>query len=313
MKLFLCIIFFCPLLSKAQSWLADSMIKINSLQASVSFLANDDLQGRLTGTDAALQAAKFIAEKMDTAGLKPLPGKQNYFDSFPASNYGKKINGLNVIGFLPGNAANDSLVIFSAHYDHIGKGNDVQYNKDYRYDDEIFNGANDNATGVAALLELAKYYGAQKTNRYNILFIAFAGEELGLQGSTAYVNKIKPGLVKAVINLEMLGIPTNENCFVISLGNRQRLKNSLNTSLTTRLSSAEKNFFVTDPYIDDNLSYRSDHYPFARKIKNAFTIMATSPTDEFYHTVDDEYETIDFYFLLKATRNIALACESFIR
>ncbi|MEO6722767.1 MAG: M28 family peptidase [Ferruginibacter sp.] len=311
MKCFFFLIIFCPLFSVGQVTLADSIIQINSLQETVAFLSKDELQGRLTGSEGAITAANYIAEKFKAAGLNPVAGRENYFDSFTVKQLGKKIIGLNVIASLPGNPGNDTTVIFSAHYDHIGKGNDLEYNKDYRADDDIYNGANDNATGVAALLELAKYYSVQKNNRYRLLFIAFAGEEMGLLGSEAYVKKIKPSLVKAVINLEMLGRPAHNNCYIISIGNSRLIK-ILNSSLDKEKSTDEK-FFGSDPYYDENLSQRSDHYPFARRIKNAFTIMASSPTDEFYHSVDDEYNTIDFDFVLKATRNIALAAEYFVR
>lgn len=289
----------------------DSIIKKSSLQQTILFLSGNELKGRLTGSAGATEAAKFIAEKFSNAGLSTLSGK-SYFDSFPAVNKGKEITGVNVIGSLPAIAANDTMVIFSAHYDHVGEGNEIEYNKDYRPDDATFNGANDNATGVAAVLELATYYSAQKNNRYNLLFIAFAGEEMGLIGSTHFSKRINPSKIKAVINLEMLGRGTNNNCFIITLGNN-RIKKILNNYLKKSGAKQSNIFFTKDPYFQEELAYRSDHYPFARKIKNTFTIMATSPTDVFYHSVDDEYDTIDFDFLLRATCNIALACEYFTR
>jgi Zn-dependent M28 family amino/carboxypeptidase len=310
MRCFLFFIFF-PIVATAQPGNnIDSLLSIHSLQESVAFLAGDDLKGRLTGSEGAITAAHFIAAKFKAAGLESLPGQDNYLDTF-LINRRKKINGLNVIAALPGEPGNDTTVIFSAHYDHLGKGNDLEYNKDYRRDDEIYNGANDNATGVAALLELAKYFSVQKNNRPRLLFVAFAGEEMGLLGSTAYVKKINTSMVKAVINIEMLGRPANNNCYIVSVGNSKLVK-ILNNSLTNH-ETADQRFFGSDPYFDENLGQRSDHYPFTRKIKNAFTVMASSPADEFYHTVDDEYNTIDFQFVLKATRNIALASEYFIK
>ncbi|MEO6729648.1 MAG: M28 family peptidase, partial [Ferruginibacter sp.] len=123
-------------------------------------------------------------------------------------------------------------------------------------------------------------------------------------------KKINPAIVKAVINLEMLGRPEKQSCFIVSFRNKA-IRNMLNSYLKQYQTIGEKSFFETDPYYDENLAYRSDHYPFSNKIKNAFTIMGTSPQDTYYHSVDDEYETINFDFLLKATKNIALACEKF--
>ncbi|MCW3092848.1 MAG: secreted peptidase family, partial [Ferruginibacter sp.] len=159
------------------------LISKELLQETVLFLSQDSLQGRLTGSRGADIAAAFIAASFDSIGLQPRTGFDGYFDHFTADFNRKKIPAKNVVAAIPGNITNDTMVIFSAHYDHIGKGNDLPYNKDYTYQDDIFNGANDNATGVAALLELARYYKSQKNNRYLLLFIAFSGEEMEMLGS----------------------------------------------------------------------------------------------------------------------------------
>lgn len=298
--------------ASAQYLLADSLVNKSSLQETVHYLSQDSLSGRLTGSRGATIAASFIAARFDTIGLFPLKGNPDYFDNYTANYERKKIPAINVVGTLPGKLTNDTMVIFSAHYDHIGQKDDLLYNKDYDYRDDIFNGANDNATGVAALLELAKYYRALDNNRYLLVFIAFSGEEMGMLGSSWFANKKNPGLIKAVINLEMLGRPQTDNCFIASLQNKS-IRDILNNYLKKNQLITGKSFFITDPYPNEKLSYRSDHYPFAKKLKNAFTIMGSSPQDMFYHTVEDEYETIDFDFLLKATKNIALACEQFTR
>lgn len=298
--------------SKCQPMLADSLIKKNSLRETLFFLSQDSLKGRLTGSEGANIAAAFIAAKFDSMGLNSIAGNKDYFDNFIAKNNGNTILAKNVMAAVPGKFTNDTMVIFSAHYDHVGQKNDLPTNKDYSPRDDIFNGANDNATGIAALLELAKYYKAQNNNRYLLLFVAFAGEEMGMLGSGYLMDKMNPGIIKAVINLEMLGRPESENCFIVSFRNNT-IRNILNSYLKNYQETGEKRFFENDPYPDENLSQRSDHYPFARKIKNAFTIMGSSPGDIYYHNVDDEYETIDFDFLLKATKKIALACEQFTR
>jgi Zn-dependent M28 family amino/carboxypeptidase len=298
--------------SNAQGFLADSLVNKKSLQETVLYLSEDSLNGRLTGSTGATNAASFIAAKFDTIGLYPVEGNLGYFDYYTANYERKKIPAKNVVGALPGKLTNDTMVIFSAHYDHIGQKDDLLYNKDYDFRDAIFNGANDNATGVAALLELAKYYKALNNNRYLLLFVAFSGEEMEMLGSNYMAKKMRPEMIKAVINLEMLGRPQGDNCFIVSFDN-SRIRNILNAHLKMNQGEARKSFFVTDPYPEEKLTVRSDHYSFANKVKNAFTIMGSSPEDIYYHSVDDEYETIDFDFLLKATKNIALACEQFAR
>ncbi|MEO6550398.1 MAG: M20/M25/M40 family metallo-hydrolase [Ferruginibacter sp.] len=296
----------------AQAATTNTPISKDLLQQAVHFLSLDSLQGRLTGSKGIDYAANFIARRFDSLGLKTINGIDGYFDHFTANYNREKIPAKNVVGAIPGNFTNDTVVIFSAHYDHIGTGNALPYNKEFTSKDDIFNGANDNATGVAALLELARYYQSQKNNRYQLLFIAFSGEEMEMLGSNHFMEKRNAKTIKAVINLEMLGRPAKDNCFIISFRNNS-VKKLLNNALRDQIGEDRKPFFRDDPYPEEELSRRSDHYPFALKIKNGFTIMATSPEDIYYHSIKDEYQTIDFDFLVKATNMIALACEQFIR
>jgi Zn-dependent M28 family amino/carboxypeptidase len=296
----------------AQNSPADSIIQMSALQEALLFLSQDSLQGRLTGSGGISVAGNYLAYRFKAIGLDTLAGNQGYFDPFTANFEGKRFPARNVIAILPGLESRDSFVIFSAHYDHVGRGNDMPENKDYTNKDDIFNGANDNASGVAAVLELARYFKSRNENRYTLMFVAFSGEEMQMLGSGHLAGKLDRRKIRAMINLEMLGIPKNGKCFVISSGTKV-LRNSLNNYLKMRLPAMEADFFEADPYPGEQLYERSDHYPFARKIKTAFTIMASSPMDAYYHTVDDEYQTIDFDFLLKATRYIALATEQFTR
>ena len=311
-SLFALFLLFSTTTNSQSIWIVDSAVSKNSLQEAVRFLSQDSLKGRLTGTRGADMAATFISARFNQIELNPIAGNDGYFDNYIAEYERKKIPAKNVAGTIPGKFTNDTIVIFSAHYDHIGQKDDLPFNKEYSYQDDIFNGANDNATGVAALLEIARYYKLQNNNRYLLLFVAFSGEEMGMLGSTYLMNKTNPKIVKAVINLEMLGRPERDNCFIVGF-RTNAAKNVLNSHLNKYQLPGVKNFFINDPYPDDNLARRSDHFPFAGKIKNAFTIMGSSPADMYYHSVDDEYETIDFDFLLKATRNIALACEQFTK
>lgn len=311
MKYLLLFILILPVTMSGQQIPVDSIIGQEAVNKTLAFLSADSLRGRLTGSVGADKAAAYIETAFKDAGLIGAADNNSFFDSFPIGNKKDKRSGKNVMAAIPGQVTNDTIVIFSAHYDHVGEKDDMDTHQPYGAKDDIFNGANDNATGVTALLELAKYYQSKKNNRYQLIFIAFAGEEMGLLGSTYLVKKINPKIVKAVINLEMLGRPAHNNCFIVSFRNTA-IRNLLNDQLQ-QYQPGSKKFFQTDPYPDENLAYRSDHYPFTHDIKNAFTIMATSPLDEYYHSADDEYDTIDKAFLLKAIRQIALACEVFFK
>lgn len=260
----------------------------------------------MTGSFGSIMAANYIREFFKQNQVRPLSVFPNYYDSFAVNT---TITGLNVVGAVPGYAS-DSLIIVSAHYDHIGKGGFGYTQKTPHHDDGIYNGANDNATGTAAMMELAKYFAAYRHNYYTILFVAFSGEEMGLLGSKHFAKYIDdPKRIKAVINLEMLGRPhDNKHCFYTGFTAFKTIK-AINKYVESKMGV--KFFLTTDPFPMQNLQMRSDHYSFAYNGFDTFTIMGSSPTDMYYHSVNDETETIDFDFLLFAVKNIAAAMEYF--
>jgi hypothetical protein len=149
----------------------------------VDFLASPGLEGRETGSDGERRAADYIAGRMREAGLKV------EFQSFT----GHGIEGRNVVGLAAGSS--DEVVVLGAHYDHLGRNGD-----------KIYVGADDNASGTAVLIEVARRLAARPAKR-GLLAIAFSGEELGLHGSRSYVRAPVVPLEKSVamINLDMVG------------------------------------------------------------------------------------------------------------
>ncbi len=179
------------------------------VMAHVSILASDKLEGRGTGTPGELEAAKYIESQFKKLKLKPLGDNKTYRQQFEfkGGQHGEGQAGKanNLVGFLDNGAPN--TIIIGAHYDHLGLG--VQGSSlDANPSGKIHNGADDNASGVAGLLELARYF---KTNRVkeknNFLFLCFSGEELGLYGSDYYVEHPVMDLaaVDFMINLDMVG------------------------------------------------------------------------------------------------------------
>jgi Zn-dependent M28 family amino/carboxypeptidase len=285
--------------AKGQALSADSIITIQSIANSVSALAHDSMGGRGNGSREILLAATYIATRFKEAGLSPVAGVDGYFFPYTFKTLYGRLNEVNVIAALKGKISPDTMVIFSAHYDHLGR---FSYNNNT---DNIYNGANDNASGVATLFELAKYYKAKNDNRYTILFAAFSGEELGLWGSKQFASELKRKLVHAVINFDMLGRPMPEKpdkAMVVG-NNSSRIIKKLNKQL-----GPERSFFIRDQYLSQQLLIRSDHASFSH-FKTSFSIMCTSPYDRYYHTVDDEIYTIDYAFLRQTIVNIARACE----
>ncbi len=295
--------------SRSQSISIDSIITKASLKFTVSALAHDSMRGRFTAMSETKDAANFIATRFKDAGLSTLAGKNGYFDYYPLKfkndNDTTLVEAINVLGEIRGTENSDSVVIFCAHYDHIGVEDLILKNGT----DSIYNGANDNASGVALLIELAKYYATLKTNRYTLVFIAFSGEELGLFGSAHTASNMDQSFIRAVINFDMVGRPIdkwNKKCMVVAEQPKPIIK-TLNDQIRP-----QKSFFTGDHYPEENMFSRSDHYSFT-KVKNRVFLTASSPYDKYYHTLKDEVDTIDFDFLLLTTKNIAKACKVFLQ
>lgn len=156
----------------------------------IRYLASDNMKGRGTGSAENAKAARYMAKQFKKYGLQPL-GTDGYFQSFTAKVRRVVVpdslrEAKNVIGFLDNNAPN--TIVIGAHYDHIGMGRQGS-SLDSLPQGKIHNGADDNASGVAGLLELAQYFSKNNvTEPYNFLFMAFGAEELGLVGSRYFLN-----------------------------------------------------------------------------------------------------------------------------
>lgn len=187
--------------------------KVVSLEEDVAFLANDSLAGRETGTPQELIAANYLSERMQNIGLLPKGNAGTYFQTFtfkPKTDpHGEAqfvagdstITGTNVIGYIDNKAK--KTVIIGAHYDHLGMGGAGSL---YAEGEAIHNGADDNASGVGVMLQLA----AQLKDSIlgsNYVFIAFSGEEMGLLGSNYFSKNSTIDLKEAnyMINMDMVG------------------------------------------------------------------------------------------------------------
>ncbi len=180
----------------------------------VVFLAQDELNGRETGTEGEQKAAEFIANRFKEMGLEAKGSNGFYQDftfkpssdphqetKFTSKNEDGTITGTNVVAFLDNNAEN--TIVIGAHYDHLGTGGEGSL---HRGEKAIHNGADDNASGVAVMLDLARKLNGDFTNN-NYLFIAFSGEEKGLLGSNYFTKNatVDMNTVNYMINMDMVG------------------------------------------------------------------------------------------------------------
>ena len=196
---------------------------LEGLKTDVTFLAADDLGGRAIGTEGEQKAADYLAEEFKKSGLEP-KGTAGYFQPFTVSKPtnpheeavigtdGEGVTGRNVIGFIDNKSEN--TIVIGAHFDHLGMGGQSSL---HRGDSAIHNGADDNASGTAALVALAKILKHEKHSS-NFLFIAFSGEENGLWGSNYFVKNptIELSTVNYMINMDMVGRMNEEKTLAIN-------------------------------------------------------------------------------------------------
>ena len=224
--------------------------KAITIKEDIAVLASDAYEGRETGTKGEQEAAKYISKRFKDLGLEP-KGTNGFFQTFsfkpktdPHSEVSyvtmaedSTITGTNILGFINNNA--EQTIIIGAHYDHLGFGSEGSL---YRGKEKaIHNGADDNASGVAVMLDLiSKLKNANKSNNY--LFMAFSGEEMGLLGSNYFVKNPTIDIKKAnyMINMDMVGrLKADSTLAVYGVGTSPRFKQSLMAN-NTRFKLIEK-------------------------------------------------------------------------
>ncbi len=210
----------------------------------------------------------------------------------------------NVIGILPGKSKKDEFVVFSGHYDHIGVG------KPTAEGDSIYNGANDDAAGTTAVMMLANYFAKQKNNERTLIFVAFTAEEIGGFGSQYFSKQINADKTVAMFNIEMIGTESQwgkNSAYITGYE-----KSDFGKILQGNLAGSQFKF-EPDPYPKQNLFYRSDNATLAALGVPAHTISTSKmDTEKFYHTADDEIETLDMVNMTEIIKAIAISSKGIV-
>ncbi|WHT37938.1 M20/M25/M40 family metallo-hydrolase [Myroides sp. mNGS23_01] len=287
----------CGVPSKLSSE-AESEVSALKIQTTLNYLASDELLGRDSGKDGNVLAAAYLAEELQAYGIKP------YF-----TNYEDKLveveNTWNVVGVIPGQdpELKNEIVVLGAHYDHIGIQKPVA-------GDSIANGANDNASGVSIVLELARNLAKKKMKR-TVLVCFFTAEELGLLGSTHLANRLKEEEANVVmmLNFEMLGVPMKREYTTFITGYDQsnlavKINEIAGENLAGRFEDAEKM----------QLFKRSDNYPFYLAFNIPSQTFSSSDFENFiyYHHVKDEAHLMDVPFMTELTEKFIPVVEKLI-
>lgn len=269
------------------------------LEETVAYLASDELKGRATGSEGIEKAAVYIEDKFKSYNVPA------YFETYRDYYKAKGRDASNVIGYLEGHDPDlkKEIIIVGAHYDHIGVVKAV-------HGDSIANGANDDASGVAVVLAMARYFAAAKNNKRSILFTLYSGEEMGLLGSKHLAERLKEQNINlyTMINFEMMGVPMKEKGYDayftgFDLSNMApKMNDYVSFNLLGNLPIAEQ----------QKLFYRSDNYPFFKAFNKPCHAISTFDFTNFdhYHKVGDEAELMDYQFMASLVNKLIPAFET---
>ncbi len=260
----------------------------DSLLAHVKILSSDAFEGRRTGTRGAEKSREYIRKRFRNFNIQPF-GK-DFEQSFSFNRREKQYDAVNLIGYIEGSGHPDKYIVLSAHYDHEGIKNN-----------EIYNGADDDASGVSALFAFAEYF---KTHppRHSVILAAFDAEELGLQGSRYFVDNPTVPLEKIIlnINMDMIGRSDNNELYATGTVYNDSLK-----SLISDFETVDGITLLMGHDGQDGLqdwTYSSDHGPF--HLKNIPFLYFGEEDHEDYHRPTDDYGKIQLEFFKTAVHTI---------
>lgn len=276
-----------------------NFVTSEELKETVFYLASDELKGRATGSEGIEKAAIYIEDKFKSYNVQP------YFETYRDHYKAKELDATNVIGYIEGNDPDlkNEIIILGAHYDHIGVVKAVN-------GDSIANGANDDATGVAVVLAMARYFAEAKNNKRSILFTLYSGEEMGLLGSKHLAERLKEQNINlyTMINFEMMGVPMKDKSYeaYVTGFNLSNMATKMNeyegSNLLGNLPTAEQY----------KLFYRSDNYSFFKIFNKPAHAISTFDFTNFdhYHKVGDEAELMNYEFMANLVNKLIPAFET---
>jgi Zn-dependent M28 family amino/carboxypeptidase len=267
-------------------------IKEQDIRAELGFLASDAMQGRGSGTIYERIAAEYIASQFRQFGLEPggdtdSAGNKDYVQSVSLNSS----TTWNVIGIVKGSQP-DEAIMLSAHLDHLGVNEGLT-------GDKIFNGADDDASGSVAVLELARVLAAGKQPRRTIYFVCFGSEERGGIGSRYFIANPPVPLAQIVADLtfEMLGRPDAKvPAGTLWLTGFER--STLGPELARQGAA-----LVADPHPEQNFFRRSDNYSLAVRGVIAHTVSSFGLHTD-YHRPSDDISKIDFPFMTRSLNSL---------
>lgn len=275
-----------------------SIIDDTKLLDDLRYLSSDELEGRRTGTQGNKLAQQFIEEQFQEYDLKMVGDSYRHLFTHTNRRSGEVFNdAINLFGYIEGSEHPDRFLVISAHYDHLGVEGD-----------DIYNGADDNASGTAGLLSAIRYF-TEFQPKNSILFIAFDAEEQGLAGARHFVENPEIPLEQLVLNINMDMISNNfdDELYAVGTAHYPYLKPMIEE---TTIDSEIKVLFGydTDEW-PQNWTFSSDHGPFHQ---NDVPFIYFGVEDHaHYHKPSDTYENTNPDFFVKAVETILYVIDYF--
>jgi Zn-dependent M28 family amino/carboxypeptidase len=278
--------------------LAAQEINRERLINDIRYLSSAELQGRKPLTEGSMKARKHIRQRFQQLGLTSQYTDHTQFFTFTGRRDSVVYErAANIIGFIPGQESS-KIIVITAHYDHLGE-----------HHGEIYYGADDNASGTAALLALAEYFSKNKP-RYSMMFAALDGEEMGLQGARALINDFPFPLEQVVMNINMDMISRNEKDELYATGSFHSPHLLPILQQVARTAPLNLRFGHDDPAMgSDDWTFSSDHGPF--HLKKIPYIYFGVEDHEDYHKPTDTFENIDQDFYYRAVTTILRSVKAF--
>ncbi len=249
-------------------------------------LSADDMQGRRIGTPGGEKARRYVIDRFQASGIAPLAG--GYSRPFTTN---ATTAGANVVGRIEGTLRRDRYIVVSAHYDHVGVRNG-----------RVFNGADDNASGTAALFAFGAYFTAHPPVN-SLLFVAFDGEEQGLLGSRAFIAAPPVPRTTLIVNLnvDMIGRDPNNELWVTGL-KRQPFFTPIIDRVAARASVKLLAGHEDSSVRGNDWTQDSDQFAFIEAGIPGFYFGVEDA--QHHHQPTDDYETMTYPFYVRAVETL---------
>lgn len=283
-----------------------NLISADSLKKHVYTLTSDEFQGRATGSVGLEKASEFVKNYYSRNAIKsPLPNN-DYFQRIPQGYFSEAVpKSQNVVAFIEGSEKPNEVLIISAHLDHLGQVDDV-----------IYPGADDNASGTAAVMEIAKAFATAKKEgngpKRSILFLHLTAEELGLYGSQYYIEHPIFPLDKTVadLNIDMIGRVDNvyqlkkqeDYIYLIGADKLSSKLHDISEVANEKFTQLKLDYTYNSETDKNRYYYRSDHYNFA--LQNIPVIFYFNGTHPDYHRPSDTADKINYPLLKRRSQLI---------